>query len=180
MATANGVSDMPTVNTFNTLPSGSMQKTNSELNLSVLQRHLHSITAILTVAHYAVVYAFSPSAQNWEKSGIEGTLFVCQQSPAANSERYAVVVLNRKGLNDFICPLSGDIDFESGYIILRSTGDNGDDNVWGLWIFEEEGNSTAGSRETNAKIIQDCALRAASPAIDQSLSGLNAHGDGVK
>lgn len=78
-------------------------------------------------------------------------------------EKYSVVVLNRKGLNDFICPLSGDIDYEAGYIILRSTSDEaGEENIWGLWIFEEdEGSSTAGMREVNAKIIQDCAARAA-------------------
>ena len=73
-----------------------------------------------------------------------------------------MVVLNRKGLNDFICPLSGDIDYEAGYTILRSTSEEGrEENIWGLWIFEEEeGSSTAGMREVNAKIIQECAARA--------------------
>ncbi|KAL8706372.1 MAG: hypothetical protein Q9201_000580 [Fulgogasparrea decipioides] len=133
------------------------QRTNTELNLSVLQRHLPSTTHIVSIAPYAVVYTFTPTAQNWEKSGIEGTLFVCQQSPSRNVERFSVVVLNRKGLNDFVCPLSEDVDFESGYIILRSTDADGGDNIWGLWIFEEQdGTSTAGLREVNAKIIQDC------------------------
>ncbi|KAL8926101.1 MAG: hypothetical protein Q9172_001929 [Xanthocarpia lactea] len=143
------------------------QRTNAELNLSVLQRHLPSITTIISIAPYAVVYIFTSTLQNgpaWEKSGIEGTLFVCQQTPDERdgTERYSVVVLNRKGLNDFICPLSGDIDFEAGYIILHSTNtEEGEENIWGLWIFEEdEGSSTAGMREANAKIIQNCAARA--------------------
>ncbi|KAL8670121.1 MAG: hypothetical protein Q9168_005317 [Polycauliona sp. 1 TL-2023] len=145
------------------------QRTNAELNLSVLQRHLPSTISIVSVAPYAVVYIFTSTPQTgpaWEKSGIEGTLFVCQQSPeTANAgERYSVVILNRKGLNDFICPLSEDIDYEAGYIILRSANDEGgEDNIWGLWIFEEDaGSSTAGLREVNAKIIRDCAARAAS------------------
>ncbi|KAL8652713.1 MAG: hypothetical protein Q9226_004150 [Calogaya cf. arnoldii] len=144
------------------------QRTNAELNLSVIQRHLPSTTSIVSVAPYAVVYIFTSTPQSgpaWEKSGIEGTLFVCQQLPESNSGRvrYSVVVLNRKGLNDFICPLSGDIDYEAGYIILRSTSDEGgEENIWGLWIFEEdEGSSTAGMREVNARIIRDCAARAA-------------------
>ncbi|KAL9588386.1 MAG: hypothetical protein Q9203_002808 [Teloschistes exilis] len=161
-------SDWPLADPTDTLPPRLMQRSNPELNLSVLQRHLPSTTSILSVAHYAVVYAFSPSAQHWEKSGIEGTLFVCQQLPAANLERYSVVVLNRKGLNDFICPLSGDIDFENGYIILRSTDRIGEDNIWGLWVFEEEGSSTAGSREMNAKTIQACASRSANSASGQA------------
>ena len=143
------------------------QRTNAELNLSVLQRHLPSTTSIISIAPYAVVYIFTSTPQNgpaWEKSGIEGTLFICQQTPAPTygTERYSVVVLNRKGLNDFICPLSGDIDYEAGYIILRSASEEGgEENIWGLWIFEEEeGSSTAGMREVNAKIIQECAARA--------------------
>ncbi|KAI4219775.1 MAG: hypothetical protein L6R36_008084 [Xanthoria steineri] len=143
------------------------QRTNAELNLSVLQRHLPSTTSIISIAPYAVVYIFTSAPQNgpvWEKSGIEGTLFVCQQTiaPMDGTERYSVVVLNRKGLNDFICPLSGDIDYEAGYIILRSSSEEGgEENIWGLWIFEEEeGSSTAGMREVNAKIIQECAARA--------------------
>ncbi|KAI4281299.1 MAG: hypothetical protein L6R38_003795 [Xanthoria sp. 2 TBL-2021] len=144
------------------------QRTNAELNLSVLQRHLSSTTSIVSIAPYAVVYIFTSTPQNgpaWEKSGIEGTLFICQQTPESmnGGERYSVIILNRKGLNDFICPLSGDIDYEAGYIILRSPSDEAvEENIWGLWIFEEdEGSSTAGMRELNAKIIQDCAARAA-------------------
>ncbi|KAI4253044.1 MAG: hypothetical protein LQ352_003936 [Teloschistes flavicans] len=168
-------SDWPATDPTDALPSRSMQKSNPELNLSVLRRHLPSITSILSVAHYAVVYAFSPSAQNWEKSGIEGTLFVCQQSSAAGLERFSVVVLNRKGLNDFICPLSGEIDFENGYIILRSTDGSNEYGIWGLWVFEEEGSSTAGSRAMNAKTIQNCALRAANPASGQSYHSPNGY-----
>ncbi|KAL8786953.1 MAG: hypothetical protein Q9213_002496 [Squamulea squamosa] len=164
-------SDIPLPPTHDIPP----QRTNAELNLSVLQRHLPSTTAIISIAPYAVVYIFTSSPQSdpaWEKSGIEGTLFICQQTPDAKhgAERYSVVVLNRKGLNDFICPLSGDIDFEAGYIILRSRdNDLAEENIWGLWIFEEdEGSSTAGMREVNAKIIQECAARAARTAVNPS------------
>lgn len=76
-----------------------------------------------------------------------------------------MVVLNRKGLNDFICPLEGDVDFEAGYIILKGgqAGDEEDgEKIWGIWIFEEEEGSTRGMREVNAGIIVECATRATS------------------
>lgn len=79
--------------------------------------------------------------------------------PSTGGERYSVVVLNRKGLNDFICPLEGEVDFEAGYIILRSKDEAGVDCVWGIWIFEEEEGSTRGMREENARIIRECAAR---------------------
>ncbi|KAL8804571.1 MAG: hypothetical protein Q9182_002486 [Xanthomendoza sp. 2 TL-2023] len=176
-------SDIPLPPPSETLPP---QRTNAELNLSVLQRHLPSTTSIVSIAPYAVVYFFTstpPNGAAWEKSGIEGTLFVCRQKPESGNggggERYSVVVLNRKGLNDFICPLSGDIDFEAGYIILRSTIDeDGEESIWGLWIFEEdEGSSTAGMREVNARIIQDCAAKAAkNDANDASNGAIDGYG----
>ncbi|KAL8926682.1 MAG: hypothetical protein Q9208_002756 [Pyrenodesmia sp. 3 TL-2023] len=156
-------------------------RTNQALNLSVLRRHLPSTTALLSVAPYAVIYTFSASTSSWEKSGIEGTLFICAQTPqtpdplstnpAPPRERYSVVVLNRKGLRDFVCPLRGDVDFEAGYIILRggaagdAEGGEGEgeegEKIWGIWIFEEEEGSTRGIRDANARIVRECAARAA-------------------
>ncbi|KAI4165642.1 MAG: hypothetical protein LQ342_000584 [Letrouitia transgressa] len=157
-------SDVPTYIHSDTLPPPSAQRTNSELNLSVLRRHLPSIISIVSIAPYAVVYDFVSTSEGvqWEKLGVEGTLFICQQSPdpTTASERYSALVLNRKGLNDFKCPLEGEIEFEDGYIILRSIDEGNGEKIYGLWIFEEhEGSSTAGVRELNARIIQDCAAR---------------------
>jgi len=85
-------------------------RTNTELNLSVLQRYLPNIRFIISIAANAVVYAFTPATQNWEKSGVEGTLFVCEQEPVVvGSEvlpRACVFVLNRKGLGNVIVDLA--------------------------------------------------------------------------
>ncbi|KAL8760952.1 MAG: hypothetical protein Q9184_002894 [Pyrenodesmia sp. 2 TL-2023] len=159
-----------------------ISRTNQALNLSVLRRHLPSTTALISLAPYAVIYTFSAATSTWEKSGIEGTLFICAQTPLASTnpmstnplsttaprERYSVVVLNRKGLRDFVCPLRGDVDFEAGYIILRGMegdAEGGEETegqrIWGIWIFEEEEGSTRGIREANARIVRECAARAA-------------------
>ncbi|KAL9045490.1 MAG: hypothetical protein Q9214_001470 [Letrouitia sp. 1 TL-2023] len=157
-------SDVPTYIHSDTLLPPSAQRTNSELNLSVLRRHLPSTISIVSIAPYAVVYNFAPTSEGaqWEKLGVEGTLFICQQSPdpITASERYSALVLNRKGLNDFKCALEGEIEFEDGYIILRSMDEGNREKIYGLWIFEEhEGSSTAGVRQLNARIIQECAAR---------------------
>lgn len=44
------------------------------LNLRVLQRHDSTITDILELTSYAVLYKFSDD--KWSKTGKEGTLFV--------------------------------------------------------------------------------------------------------
>lgn len=167
--------------------------TNETLNLSVLQRHNPAISQVVSIASYAVIYAFSPVSQTWEKSGIEGTMFVCQlfghaelnasgspmfpeqaQEPEAE-ERYAVFVLNRRGLENFEIELkrAEDVDIEQSFIIVQGPPAAHDDVenesgpgatrgsvAYGLWIFCEPGTSTAASRDINAKVILECASRA--------------------
>ncbi|KAH0559469.1 hypothetical protein GP486_004015 [Trichoglossum hirsutum] len=141
-------------------------QTNDELNLSVLRRHNPAITSILSIAPYAVVYLFSTATQQWDKSGVEGTMFVTQLSPSpgSSSERYAVIILNRRGLDNFTAELlqGDDVDVASEYVILRVSADDGQEQrIYGLWIFSEPPpSSTARTREINAQVIKDCAVAA--------------------
>lgn len=139
-------------------------RTNAELNLSVLTRREPLTTAILFIAPYAVVYTFSPTSEQWEKIGIEGTLFLCQLiSHPGGGERYSVVILNRRGLNNFKLELveGGRVEEKDEYIILQDQDEQGNVGVYGLWIFSEpEPSSTAGMRERVARRIADCAARA--------------------
>lgn len=140
--------------------------TDAALNLSVLQRHLPSTVSIDFLAPYAVVYTCSAATRAWEKCGIEGSLFVVQ----LQDDKHAVVVLNRRGLDNFILHLQSAADVDDvteEYIILLGNGGDtlgdGDANerkVYGLWIFEEEQGSTKGVREACGKFIVDCAEKA--------------------
>lgn len=152
------------VNYVSDAPPPPPTRTNAELNLSVVRRHEPAIISILSIAPYAVVYIFSPATQQWEKSGIEGTLFVCQLSPSElGAERYSVVVLNRRSLDNFRAELldGSDVEITEDYVILQASDDNRNPQVYGLWIFSEPPpSSTANSRAINAQIIQECAIQA--------------------
>ena len=139
--------------------------TANDLNLRVLQRHLPSTVSVEFLAPYAVVYKFSTAAQAWEKSGIEGTLFVAK----LRDEGHAVVVLNRRGLDNFVLPLKSaeEVDVTPEYIILQGNGEENTGNgntegqkAYGLWIFEEEFGSTKGIREACGRCIVECAENA--------------------
>ncbi|KAE8381372.1 hypothetical protein BDV26DRAFT_84125 [Aspergillus bertholletiae] len=153
-------------------------RSNEELNISVLRRHNPAITSILSLAPYAVIYIFSPTTRQWEKSGVEGSLFVCQLSQGSlGEERYNVFVLNRRGLHNFDVPLTeGDnVEITEEYVILKVDNDSGlgvDNNngmnekgadlrIYGLWIYSEPPpNSTAETRSINAQVIRECAIHA--------------------
>ncbi|KAL4792372.1 hypothetical protein BDV19DRAFT_254972 [Aspergillus venezuelensis] len=145
-------------------------RTNEELNLSVLQRHNPAVRSIQSIAPFAVVYTFSPTTRQWEKTGVEGTLFVCQlEAGGLGEERYSVFVLNRRGLNNFDLPLTDgeNVEITEEYIILKSdsnpdsssTRTTSDIRIYGLWVFSEPPpSSTAETRNINAQVIRECAL----------------------
>lgn len=162
-------------------------RSNEELNLAVLRRHNPSITSILSLAQYAVVYIFSPATRQWEKNGVEGTLFVCQLSQGnLGEERYSAFVLNRRGLQNFDLPLTDgeNVELTEEYVILKAdestevdTSTNGNAEplnpqarqnggadgvrIYGLWIYSEPPpNSTAETRTINAQMIRECAVHA--------------------
>lgn len=156
----------PSDNEFDYSAPANPAITNDVLNLSVLQRHLPSTVSIDFLAPYAVVYIFSTANQAWEKSGIEGTLFVVRLRDGG----HAVVVLNRRGLDNFMLHLKSaeEVDVTDEYIIVQGNGadnlGNGsvdEKKVYGLWIFEEEQGSTKGVRGACGRCIVECAGRGA-------------------
>ncbi|KAM0338557.1 hypothetical protein ACHAPQ_002211 [Fusarium lateritium] len=133
-------------------------RTNTELNLSVLQRYLPSIHTILSIAANAVIYTFNSGSESWEKSGVEGTMFVCAQSPLPEDpgqvSRACVFILNRRGLDNVIVDLSrvSHAEVSGELVIMRVEGDWGKgDKVLGVWIHNDKDET----REVNAAIIQE-------------------------
>jgi hypothetical protein len=133
-------------------------RTNTELNLSVLQRYLPSISRILSIAANAVVYTFDSASEGWEKSGIEGTMFVCAQTPLPEDvdhrPRACVFVLSRRGLDNLIVDLAnvGHVEIMGELVILKVEGDwEEGEKVLGLWIHNDEEET----RATNGAIIEE-------------------------
>ncbi|KAK1987578.1 Dcp1-like decapping family protein [Colletotrichum cereale] len=137
-------------------------RTNTDLNLSVLRRYLPSINSTLSIAANAVVYTFNPSLPGWDKTGIEGTYFLCMQDPAPAAlpaaPRACIFVLNRRGLENVILDLGDVADFEvvdEIYIFrLRGAGGGDDDagnKVMGIWIHADKDDT----RVMNAALIAE-------------------------
>ncbi|KAJ6786001.1 hypothetical protein PWT90_07637 [Aphanocladium album] len=147
-------------------------RTNTELNVSVLQRYVPSIHSILSIAANAVVYTFDSVAESWDKSGVEGTLFVCTQSPLPgdpnHTPRACVFVLNRRGLGNVIVDLAqvSHVEIAGELVILRVEGAwEGGERVLGVWIH----NDREETRQVNGAMIQECwgVARSAGAVEDQ-------------
>ncbi|KAI5294383.1 hypothetical protein KEM52_004146 [Ascosphaera acerosa] len=97
-------------------------RTNEDLNLKVVRRYNGAVRRIMSLAPYAVIYNFDTASAAWEKSGVEGTLFVCELQPGPLGEaRYTVFVLNRRGFENFECRLAqaDNVELTAEYVILQ-------------------------------------------------------------
>ncbi|KAL9051327.1 MAG: hypothetical protein Q9162_006081 [Coniocarpon cinnabarinum] len=152
-------------------------RTTASLNLSVLQRHNPYISHILSIAPFAVVYTFTQSTvqskePGWEKTGVEGTLFVVALDHQDGNERYGVMVLNRKGLENFEMELhrTEDVEVSGEFVIIQGQDEDEEMGITGLWIFANhngEGGGGSGNEQSQedlrsliAGVITECAGRA--------------------
>ncbi|CAG9942404.1 unnamed protein product [Clonostachys rosea f. rosea IK726] len=149
-------------------------RTNTELNLAVLQRYLPSIRTILSIAASAVIYTFAPTEQRWDKSGVEGTMFVCAQGPLpddpAQRPRLCVFVLSRRGLENLVVDLArvSHVEVMDELVIMRVEDDGSTrrgEQVLGVWVH----NDKTETRDVNAAVIQESwkAARVAGRTEDQ-------------
>ena len=142
-------------------------RTVDELNLTVLRRHSPEISSILSIAPYAVIYEFNPQPEpTWNKSGIEGSLFICQLTPGPQlgEDRYSAVVLNRRGLENFEAELreadNTGVEITDDYVIV-SLVEQGAQKIFGIFIFSEgPGSSTERTRTLNGELMKQCAIQA--------------------
>lgn len=144
------------------LPTLPPDRTNTELNLLVLRRYCPTISHIITIAPFCVVYTFSPDAQTWEKCGIEGTLFVNKLSTADGAPQYNIMILNRKSMDNFITNVTSadDIDITDQYIILQAKGGEEQSlQIYGLWIFSDVAELGVSTKEIVGGVIQTCAAQ---------------------
>ena len=120
----------------------------------------------MSIAPYAVIYEFTPHPEPaWTKSGIEGSLFICQLTPGPlGQDRYIAIVLNRRGLDNFETELrEGDnsgIEVTEEYVIV-SLEEAGMQKIYGIFIFSEgPGSSTEKTRDLNGQLMKQCAVQA--------------------
>jgi hypothetical protein len=159
-------------------PAAPVSRDNNEMNFRVLSRYVPNLRAILSIAANAVIYNFAQGtagtseqpAQQWEKSGYEGTMFVCEMESLSVASldgnqyavpQYCIFILNRRGPDNFqvnLLRVSECEDMDS-LMILGTEEDHttvgpsgqpqGERKVVGLWIHPDKVNT----RETNTSVI---------------------------
>ncbi|KAF3023159.1 hypothetical protein G7054_g3116 [Neopestalotiopsis clavispora] len=127
------------------------QRSNDEINMTVLRRYIPSLTHIYSIASNAVVYTYDSTsdAAGFEKANIEGPLFTCQLN--SNEVQNSVFILNRKSTDNLRLDLATVTNFEQSgdMLYIETMGSNGEPKVWGLYIHDSSDNR----RETHTNTI---------------------------
>ncbi|KAK5942129.1 hypothetical protein PMZ80_006083 [Knufia obscura] len=162
-----------------------VSRTKEEMNLAVLQKHNPEIAEILSVAPYVTIYDWAHTPGEWQKTGPNGTLFICQLTPGYyGEERYHAIVLNRSGLDNFSAELRqsdiGNVEISGDFVIItyETFELGGAPKANAVHIFSEEGTSTAASRAANGELM--VALAEAAQRSRMAAIGPTCRPDGLK
>lgn len=83
------------------------EQARKEANLRLLQRSMDgSIVDIMGSATHVVLYNFDTASNSWEKSNVEGSLFLCYKA----NQTYTLVILNRNSPDNY--PMDLDAGFQ--------------------------------------------------------------------
>jgi hypothetical protein len=163
-----------------TAPENVPVRSNSELNLTVLQRYNPSITSILSIAASCQIYNYFPADGTWDKAEIAGTLFVCTLAPfsattVGGQERYCVVLLNKKGLDNLIIDMQDvqEVELKDEFMIIRFlergqaglSGPLEEEKVLGFFIHADQ----ADTREVNCTLVKGLWERVKDGAVIEAL-----------
>lgn len=100
------------------------------MNLKTLRRHDPYIEAIKDSASQVALYKFVQP--NWQKTDIEGTLFVYKRN---SDPEYGFLILNRKSNENQKEPVTKELDFQlqAPFLLYK----NKEGVIYGIWFYEK-------------------------------------------
>ncbi|XP_060695405.1 mRNA-decapping enzyme 1B-like isoform X1 [Hemiscyllium ocellatum] len=103
-----------------------------DISLAALQRQDPYIFRIVDVASQVALYTFSQRDNEWEKTDVEGTLFVYARSA---SPRHGFTIMNRLNVENRTEPITKDLDFQlqDPFLLYR----NAQLSIYGIWFYDE-------------------------------------------
>ncbi|KAM4819810.1 mRNA-decapping enzyme 1B [Thomomys bottae] len=115
------------------LAAGGPRARGRDISLAALQRHDPYISGIVDVASQVALYTFGHRANEWEKTDVEGTLFVYTRSA---SPEYGFTIMNRLSMENRTEPITKDLDLQlqDPFLLYR----NARLSIYGIWFYDKE------------------------------------------
>lgn len=127
---------------LSTFPLGTMTATSAgtslvakglDISLAALQRQDPYINNIVDVASQVALYTYNNRANEWEKTEVEGTLFIYTRLA---SPRHGFTIMNRLSMENLTEPITKDLDFQlqDPFLLYR----NARLVIHGIWFYDKE------------------------------------------
>uniref|UniRef100_A0A8C6WCR5 5'-(N(7)-methylguanosine 5'-triphospho)-[mRNA] hydrolase n=1 Tax=Nannospalax galili TaxID=1026970 RepID=A0A8C6WCR5_NANGA len=113
--------------------AGGLPGKGHDISLAALRRHDPYINRIVDVASQVALYTFGHRANEWEKTDVEGTLFVYTRSA---SPKHGFTIMNRLSMENRTEPITKDLDFQlqDPFLLYR----NARLSIYGIWFYDKE------------------------------------------
>ncbi|XP_072001017.1 mRNA-decapping enzyme 1B isoform X2 [Engystomops pustulosus] len=104
-----------------------------DISLAALRRQDPYIQGIVDVASQVALYSFSHKANEWEKTDVEGTLFVYTRSA---SPKHGFTIMNRLSMENCTEPITKDLEFQlqDPFLLYR----NARFLIYGIWFYNKD------------------------------------------
>ncbi|KAI3366399.1 hypothetical protein L3Q82_000554 [Scortum barcoo] len=99
-----------------------------DISLAALQRQDPYINNIVDVASQVALYTYNNRANEWEKTEVEGTLFIYT--------RHGFTIMNRLSMENLTEPITKDLDFQLQHPFLLYR--NARLVIHGIWFYDKE------------------------------------------
>uniref|UniRef100_A0A8B9FQF8 5'-(N(7)-methylguanosine 5'-triphospho)-[mRNA] hydrolase n=1 Tax=Amazona collaria TaxID=241587 RepID=A0A8B9FQF8_9PSIT len=138
----------------------SVSRVGQQISLAALQQHDPYITSIADVTGQVALYSFSPKANEWEKTNIEGTLFVYKRSA---SPYHGFTIVNRLNMHNLVEPVNKDLEFQlhEPFLLYR----NANLSIYSIWFYDK--NDCHRIAKLMAKVVQQEAQRSQQVSQDR-------------
>ncbi|XP_007447288.1 PREDICTED: mRNA-decapping enzyme 1A isoform X2 [Lipotes vexillifer] len=109
-----------------------LSRAGQEMSLAALKQHDPYITSIADLTGQVALYTFCPKANQWEKTDIEGTLFVYRRSA---SPYHGFTIVNRLNMRNLVEPVNKDLEFQlhEPFLLYR----NASLSIYSIWFYDK-------------------------------------------
>ncbi|XP_067907831.1 mRNA-decapping enzyme 1A isoform X2 [Heterodontus francisci] len=123
------------------------------ISLSALKQNDPFISSIVDVTSQVALYTFNPKTSEWEKTDVEGTLFVYTRSA---SPYHGFTIMNRLNMTNLVEPINKDLEFQlqDPFLLYR----NSNLSIYSIWFYDK--NDCHRIAQLMSKVVQMEAQRA--------------------
>ncbi|XP_053325568.1 mRNA-decapping enzyme 1A [Spea bombifrons] len=106
-------------------------KAGQEMSLAALRLTDPYIRSIVDLTSQVALYSYCPGTGQWEKTDVEGTLFVYTRSA---SPYHGFTIMNRLNMNNLVEPVNKDLEFQlhEPFLLYR----NSSLSIYSIWFYD--------------------------------------------